>query len=1773
MNRMKALTCTLTALLFVASLPVQANIDDVDATLRDEVSNAPWDYQGAHDRLYFVQDPDSNVGSIPPGDRDIEFDLLYDQCSPQGPSALTQFYHGPVEDNIGDILGAGCANNPYNLTHPIEYLETVYGEINGAISLANDGISIVADETGLPLEPLPNPDFPAPAQTYYIADLPVLQQDARIYGITGQLALSYINPNLVEGASIEYRLTREPVGSETSRQTVRSFSLDLDDSVLENAQTGILDIAGPSAFPFSIPLGSGFDLKEGWDMQLEVFASYDPGAHIIAYFQDDASFIEFFGETIQTKVWTENKQGQATTAFPAGNTVDTTERTVDVHIAGVGLFGERSLTKHTPQIFVHDENGVRQNDWFSVHPTFDGNSPGTDSYFPAVSASPELGGVFVGSVVYPENVQDGTYTIFVSPASQQWNHQYEIEIGGHGFEIELLENDLTSRVLNAGQSTVYSVKVTNIGTTTDSVNFLASGLASGWSGFFKDTEFENVPAGESRFTSYTLTPGPAVITGATSGFLFAQSEASGVATSVPIDVTITSTVIEGVQVYVDTPVEMKPGQTRIVPISVVNTGTASDQYVVSASDIPLGWLANIGEITPTLPAQSQLRIQARVTAPLTALPGDVETINVHANAIGDDLIQDTINVVFQVLTEENHELRIVQGSQGGEFDYVNDLGGVYTQSMRDEGPDANPDATFLIIFADDGEWDADSEPDIDFDASALVPVEIYNSGDTADSYSISGRLSGANHADCDGDNGHPANWRVGSWDETETPITAGNRQPAGESTPILQPGESFTVFYEVRWSVFSTDVDCPTSSQNDIAPGARQANPADTATLRLTSRSGNDPTDIKTVSIIVDHEANGELQRTGNGQFSGASRNIALHVENVEQKLDVTTAGAFVEYDVVMQNLGNELDTARLEFPTNLNGWDLTVESFNIDHVKVNDVSPGVQEDPARSVRAMDCIEEVTSNDVTLLDCSLGIGDRATAVLRATPTSAVEIGDKLKAPISLTSGDTLADGLPGVVKDVGQIEVTATGSYLFDLKPNKVQNTIRATAGAGETIRVPVWIENQGTQDDRFLLQFSNAGLLDGWLQSISHQSEIFVPAGREVQAYVTVTPPANAAIADKQFLQLQATSLDGPENLFDLIDIQVEVVAQTADFASALSPATIIVGPGSSGSTQLDVGRLAGNAASVTYEIDSAHIPAGWSVNSLTGTKSYVNDALDFDITVNTAEDALATSKAMIPILLEDSNEEQRTEYLLVSFSADSVGLDLNVEDGVQEIVPGDTTELSFTLTNNGNSVEQVDLTFVGTPTGWDLTFEEDFVVLQPLQTRELFANVTPSLDVEADLEAQVVIRAEARDSGLFDTVAKLFRTTTSDLSIRGFNQTISVAPTEEVAFHFTVVNTGTATDEVSFAKDVLNVYEDLVDATFSPESLLLGPDEQGDVRVSFNVSTGLPSDFTFDFGYTASSIGPYLDSEAGNSTAIRVLPYVALDIDQDLIDEFAIDRDVDEGFDNGFDEFIEQANGKQSSKIDMEIFLTNESRLAWTLTEEIDNETRTTFNFMVDGDDDGRQDFFIDATGNGLPDIYWAPSRGLVDQLEIIKDVTEDGIPEYFVDVNNDGLLDVFYDVTTGIFGNLIKLDVNDDGNVDYGVDLDQDGILDDNEPVFFTEQGRITRTEERIDVDGDGNLDLVIDEDGDGDVDLFVPHGQETGIRIVLKDVTGDGILDWTFDADGKEGRESFYDPATGESGIIDTNRAFGDLVEEYWYVGALFVLVAVLFIVLIAVTRRQ
>ena len=1086
----------------------------------------------------------------------------------------------------------------------------------------------------------------------------------------------------------------------------------------------------------------------------------------------------------------------------------------------------------------------------------------------------------------------------------------------------------------------------------------------------------------------------------------------------------------------------------------------------------------------------------------------------------------------------------------------------------------------------------------------------------------------------DGNNEVPDGWRFAFISEDGVPRRGAVAQVAGVATAIssgaqsdpasvdveglfdrndpitytVPAGQTKYVYAQMIWrSPVDTDgsgtPDCNDfdghqGGPSPTASGARVCDPSNVAAVDVTAFSRNDPTQRSQFRLQTEMTAvPGLADRFGTGFYQQAIRGTSVALDANEVGTKAIEEDGEARFRMRATNTANEFDTIRVTVPASLNGW-----SYDLD-LRADVNVAGVGETAADSIYINNAGNEATATATgraaslpggctgvfsegsqRAFECTIGSYDEVAFDLVATPPADAEIGDVARIEVNAESKDSFqaASREPLVIRDISdELTINVVGSFLYDLRstacPIQTVPACELDLTPGGTVSFPYAIENKGTAGDDFLVQISKEPAAQtGWSGDISSVGTVFVPAGKTHFGFLTMRAPSNAEAGDEELYRLKVESIGGEETR--LVDITAAVVAGSSRISLAGAPADYLGVPGTDLDVTVQATRKDGSATSVTFDAQEGRLPSGWSLTAGDGA-SVVYDGEGVarnTFTVAIPADQIGNSRVVLPVAANDGTDTVRTE-LVISLNPDGFGFDIVAPLGAEHrIVSGASVQVPILVKSNVLGLDTVDLSTATLPTGWKVTFDQVQVPLQALEQQEVLVTVTAPEGLDPGVSRNILIQGQSRGNQAitdtleltFETARSLFEVAMADTSDR------YLAPLETTVYALTVFNNGTARDDVQMNVGLGPAYAGLVNVTFSDTEFRLDPGESKVVVARVTLPQGIVSDARVPVDFIARSATDLQNSLATTRSNVVVLKHRTMDVDGDLIAEFAIDRD--RTIANGFEEFDDknEQDGILSEALAMRSFLDDEAIASFTVKAFDDNGTEfEAFTFFVDGDGDGRVDFFLDTDADGLPDLYHDPDRGVASSIDTTKDVTKDGIREYFVDRDGNGFLDGYYDLVKGTFGDLIPLDNDGDGEPDsFVVDLDGDGEADENEPVLLTKDGRVVSISERLDIDGDGRLDSVLDEDGDGRPDCFIPAGGRSCVTIRHQDVTGDGLEDFTYDSNGDGKEDRYYDPATGKTGSIDAGNVFLDNLGEYWYVTALFGLVLVLFVVLVVVTRR-
>ncbi|MFW3145471.1 MAG: hypothetical protein ACMUIE_01505 [Thermoplasmatota archaeon] len=122
-------------------------------------------------------------------------------------------------------------------------------------------------------------------------------------------------------------------------------------------------------------------------------------------------------------------------------------------------------------------------------------------------------------------------------------------------------------------------------------------------------------------------------------------------------------------------------------------------------------------------------------------------------------------------------------------------------------------------------------------------------------------------------------------------------------------------------------------------------------------------------------------------------------------------------------------------------------------------------------------------------------------------------------------------------------------------------------------------------------------------------------------------------------------------------------------------------------------------------------------------------------------------TSALSLDERFSDAPVERRASFQI--YVIQGFGIDLEPEESSGEAEPDETIEYNLNVTNTGNGVDTVSfIPIIPDLKGWDISFEENDIELDPLDMRTVKLFVTPSSDSSANDVLDIRIRAQSRMS-----------------------------------------------------------------------------------------------------------------------------------------------------------------------------------------------------------------------------------------------------------------------------------------------------------------------------------------------------------------------------------------------------------------------------------------
>ncbi len=1409
-----------------------------------------------------------------------------------------------------------------------------------------------------------------------------------------------------------------------------------------------------------------------------------------------------------------------------------------------------------------------------------------------VEALPDGLNLIKEDFLYGADLPDGSIHFEIYSARFQLARSTTATVGLKGFSFELFESpgetDLIHEI-ERKEPTVYRLLLRNLGAQEDTVTLRATGVGSGWTASLSATRMFLPAAGPSlsefgQEVLLTVTPGANLQIGAETAITVTATSKYTQEVQPQTLVLTTKIVAEeqpAVDLFGDTSlVQVNPGDKLILQdLFVHNLGTSADTYIVEAKlpgGIGLGWTTRALPPGKLVEADSIEDFAIEINVAADAKPGQRITLPVTARLAGNQgaPVVDTLEIPIEVIlehglsfsvVEKTHALRVPKEACGlpGRDPF---LGYDYGGDCAKDDSDASLASLYRLRFTNNGPVDETYSLRGDWEKGTLNGITVtWPSSGACD--------TGAN----------PEFWRV-DYAKTGDAKLNGVATGAGEDehqkagaqleTFVVPAGQTVERWVELGYEYQDNVPDWIFCSNSAISPAAL---------FRLVATPLSEPTaksQIMLGGFLMGDFGQDTIDQANriHGLSLEPALNLKTNVVTPASKESELKNQAFqeVRYQVVARNEGNEKDT--LSFSTvasNGGAADYSLE-YRADLSTKSTYSGCQNTQAAAQSRTWTC-RDMDSYAEVVFD------------LVVKPSATASVGS------SLTHGVTVVSKDDGLKTESLSFTTKLVGERLFGSAP-----TVGArSAEPGQEVNLPFYIDNKGTRDDTYSVVLTSGNR--DYKPRFSIDDQVFVPATNRLDAFLRVQVPTDVVVGTSEVFTALVTSSDpslGPVTL----TFRVNVIEDTGVIVRAAGGSSSVLIRDRGTPQNVDVEAIVATASQgdpITFRVDRAKLPSGWTVGSPVATGSlgphqsgFISQAA-FAITAPVG--AIGTSS--VPLIVDVCLNTQDNCVTNADFIAsgdiimnlqDDVGVALVLEnpDVARATLPGGDVVYPIRVENRGLSSDLVELSNTEPgKAGWSIDYDPPILSLAPLESRVVDVIVSsPATAAPGERIDFLLFATSTVDPSEFDQMALSAEIGVFKLEVRNGTPTASLAPGETRTFTTTVYNNGTLPEAVFASSGLVGAaaqaaYGSIVDIAVMPSSFELQPGKNKDITVTVKVGPSIAPKVTVPVKVDFTSV-PNAPTKATSTFDVKILDYRARDVDGDGIVEYAIDRDGKSS--NGFEEFRDAVTnaGTQTKPANLVRFLNAEGLARHSTKTTVNGTVVTVTNLFIDGDvsprgdfGDGRADLFLDDTGDGLPDLYWDPDDRHSHRILIFKDIDADGVPDYFVDTSGNGNLDAVYNLAQGTFTGLLARDVDNDGTLDFVVDKNGNGLVDADETILFTKNGKLVQVT-KVDVDGDGKLDDVFDTDGDGVPDYFIPAGKTKGVPIkVERDVNGDGFLDWTYDAnrDGKD--DHFYDPAAQTGGNqIDTVSEFVRSIQQYWYIGGLFILVAGLFVVLIAVTRR-
>jgi len=662
--------------------------------------------------------------------------------------------------------------------------------------------------------------------------------------------------------------------------------------------------------------------------------------------------------------------------------------------------------------------------------------------------------------------------------------------------------------------------------------------------------------------------------------------------------------------------------------------------------------------------------------------------------------------------------------------------------------------------------------------------------------------------------------------------------------------------------------------------------------------------------------------------------------------------------------------------------------------------------------------------------------------------------------------------------DIG-IGVQIGEEFGFDLDSGPTQ---LIQAHPGDRVAFGLGIENTGATRDTFTVD-TTSSLTGTDVSAQPNRLEVAPGFSKISSIAVNVSEGASTGTPIDVTSSVTADHGDQPDETLNET-YTVEVLEKTGPISmTALNDGRANLGPGGQTAVDFEISNDAGS--STTVRLLELLAPPGWET-TLTGTQNTTRTIDAGNSTMFSylleAPDTIVEG-SLYTFMIRAENVADTSEFAVAPAQITAQGdeaVSLVAEEDEQVVDRGDSTSFPVLVQNPGTDTTTYRLRAQFASTGWDARFidsngtvldDQTITVGEKQFNRRVQVEVSAPEDVSQGHTENLTMRAFAVGNQSVSSQVEL----SAQIHEYGVDVDVTSATTKDAApgdnleYEVTVTNTGNGEDRIRLGFEdpmgnqpeypVTMNLEDQTTPTLAPGESLRNVSLS--VQVDGPGDSPIPTESGVDTVIRATSVGDTSDTPptASETVTSRLVPYEAIDIDDDNVLEMALDKNRDRS--DGFEVFVDQdQNLIERGDIDR------------------DQSTVSLGQYVLDGDGDDRIEHLVDADGDGLADAYFDPDRRKVYRVPYTVDATEDSQPEIPVDANFDGLIEGMYDPAADEVYETRNEFFSGDGQRDLLIDTDGDGVFDtfvdpNASPPVVTEANRDGDVYE-LDTDGDGNVD---------------------------------------------------------------------------------------------------